>query len=76
MKVKKKNLLSNSALEQDEKYILASLNGRCAGDVRQEFEAMRTDRDWKVGKVLVENAIFSNNKKVQKEYEEMFKEDE
>lgn len=76
MKVKKKNLLSNSALEQDEKYILASLNGRCAVDVCQEFEAMRTDRDWKVGKVLVENTIFPNNKKVQKEYEEIFKEDE
>lgn len=70
------HLLSNSALEQDEKYILAYLNGRCAGDVRREFEAMRTDRDWKVGKVLVENAIFPNNKKVQKEYEEIFKEDE
>ena len=66
------HLLSKSALQQDDMFVQNTLKGRSVKEVRENFEAMRSENDWMASKLLVEREMFPDNRKVKKEFEDFF----
>ena len=65
-------LLSKSALKQDDMMVESTMHGRGIFETRKKFESGRSETDWKKSQLLVESTMFPDNKKVQSEYEKMF----
>ena len=51
----------------------STLHGNSVSEVRKQFDSMRSELDWKKSRLLVEKAMFPDNKKVQNEFEQVFK---
>lgn len=67
------HILSRSALKQDDMLVESTLHGNSVSEVRKQFDSMRSELDWKKSRLLVEKAMFPDNKKVQNEFEQVFK---
>ena len=71
------HILSKTALHQDDILVENLLHGNGVMETRKLFESLRSEEEWKKSKLLVERAMFPDNRKVKQEFEKVFgKEDE
>lgn len=63
-------------LHQDDIWVENSLHGKGVMETRKLFESLRSEEEWKKSQLLVERAMFPDNRKVKQEFEKVFGKEE